>query len=64
MMWLKFNNSLPEKPKTQKAQIDALWDIVTNHMLSRLSWQDKKMTFILGLQGLIIALMGILISKS
>ena len=53
---------VPEKPKTEKAQISILWDIISNHIIHRLNWQDIKMNFILGLTGLILALCAVMIS--
>ena len=57
------NNEMPKKPKSLEDQIDTLWDIVANHILSRLHWQDIKLNFIMGLVALILALVSILIAR-
>lgn len=56
-------NRLPQKPETQKEQISLLWDMVCNHMLHRLSWQDIKINFILLLLALIIAFLAVLCTR-
>jgi len=55
-------NQMPEKPKTTKGQVDALWDICSNHILGRLRWQDVKLNFILGFMGLVMVVLGVLAS--
>jgi len=53
---------IPEKPKTQKAQIDMIWDAVFNSIAHRLKWQDLKITFILGFMVLVLAFMGLMMA--
>ena len=44
-----------EKPKNYKAQVSTLWDLVTNHILTWMYWQDVKMNFVLTFLALILA---------
>ena len=44
-----------EKPKSYKAQVSTLWDLVTNHVLTWMYWQDVKMNFVLTFLALILA---------
>jgi len=61
---MKFiKNHLPVKPKGASKQIDCLWDIVTNHVWTRLLWQDIKINFVLVLLSIILALVAILVVK-
>lgn len=56
-------NKIPAKPKTTKEQVDKLWDIVTNDIMTRLRWQDIKINFILTLVAIILALTAIAVLK-
>lgn len=53
---------LPDKPKTQKAQINMIWDALFNEIPHRLKWQDIKINFILVFVALILTGMGILLA--
>lgn len=52
-----------QKPPTQKEQIDSLWDVVTNHVLTRLKFHDMMLWGLVALGGLGIALMAVIISR-
>ncbi len=52
-----------KKPKTTKAQVDTLWDIVCNHIMSRLKWQDVKLNFILAFLAILMGLVTIVLAK-
>ena len=54
---------LPDKPKTQKGQIDMMWDAIFNAFPHRLKWQDIKINFILTFVALILAMIGILVIR-
>jgi len=56
-----FRTKLPTKPKTQKGQIDMLWEACFNHLPTRLKWVDTKVSFILGFTALILGLLGVLV---
>ena len=47
-----------EKPKGHKEQLDMLWDVVTNHMWTKLSFLDWKVNF---LMLLVIALLTVVL---
>jgi len=49
----------PNKPETMKGQVDQLWEAVYNHIPTHLLWLDKKINFILGITGVILALVSI-----
>ena len=57
-----FNNSykMPEKPETQKHQIDVIWDTIHNCVMSTLKMHDWKINFLILL---VMALLGILLAK-
>lgn len=55
-------NNIPEKPNATKDQVSMLWDAVYNHLPSRLSWQDKKISFVLAITGLSLGLLGVIIA--
>lgn len=52
-----------EKPDTQEQQIDSLWDVVTNHILARLTYHDLMLKGLIALGALGIALMAVIISR-
>lgn len=56
-------NEIPQKPETQKEQISTLWDIVCNHLFTKVNTHDIKINFILIFVGLILALLGVLIFR-
>ncbi len=56
-------NGVPKKPDDVEGQISVLWDFMTNHVWSRLKWQDVKMNFVLVFLGLILALLAISITQ-
>jgi len=62
-MWKTRNNKIPEKPKTQKEQISVLWDVVCNHVFSKLSTHDTMMKFILAFTALTLAFLAILVIR-
>ena len=45
-----------------KGQIDALWDVCANHIITSLRWQDIKMNFLLGFLGLVMGLLAVIIA--
>lgn len=55
-----FRRKIPEKPKTQKAQINALWDFTYNHLWTKLNFLDWKVNF---LMLLVIALLTVVLMK-
>lgn len=57
------NNKMPKKPKCLEDQMDTLWDIVANHILTRLHWQDVKLNFILAFLALTLALLSIILAR-
>ena len=54
---------MPAKPPTMKGQVDTMWDVLHNHVLTQLNFLGIKVSFILGFLALILALLGILIVK-
>jgi hypothetical protein len=61
----------PPKPKTEKAQVDQLWDAMFNHLPSTLNaiktaaekgdkWQNVKLNFVLGFLVLIMTFLGVI----
>lgn len=56
------NNKMPDKPKTQKAQIDMLWDACFNHIPSKLKWMNLKINMVLTFGAFALALLGIVIA--
>lgn len=61
---------LPPKPPSEKEQISVMWDILANHLphclqdvYDRIHWVDRKLNFILGFMGLVLALLGVLIAR-
>ena len=55
-----FRRKQLEKPKGQKAQVDALWDMVTNHMWTKLTFLDWKVNFLVIL---VIAMLAVVLTK-
>lgn len=53
-----FGRKKLEKPKGHKEQLDMLWDVVTNHMWTKLSFLDWKVNF---LMLLVIALLTVVL---
>ena len=53
-------NGIPEKPKTQKEQVSVLWDIVCNHIFSKVMTHDMQMKFVLVFLGLILAFLAVM----
>ena len=51
------------KPTTMEGQVDMLWDIVANHLLSKTGFLDWKLNFVLVFLALVLALLAILISR-
>ena len=49
------------KPETQKAQIDSLWATVHNHVLTRLSYLDWQIKFLIAL---VLVLLGVVLANS
>jgi hypothetical protein len=56
-------NLIPEKPATQKEQISTLWDIVCNHVFTKLYNHDIQLKFILVFLALILAFLAVLVYK-
>ena len=50
---------IPKKPKTQKAQIDMMWDFLFNKFAHRMEFDDKRFGFIMALLALILAFMAV-----
>lgn len=57
------NWKTPEKPKSQKKQIDILWDVVCNGVMHRLGLLDIKFGFVLALLGVMMAFLAILVFR-
>ena len=57
------NFKMPAKPKTMKKQIDTIWDVIGNCVLTQLKVQNLKLTFVLVFMGIIIGFLGVLIFK-
>ena len=53
---------IPQKPKTQKGQMDTLWDIVCNHLLHEVSMNKTISKFMMGFQALILALLAVVLA--
>lgn len=51
---------MPTKPKTQKAQIDTLWDFVHNHLWSRLTFLGWQVNFLIAL---VLVLLAVLLAR-
>jgi len=56
------NISMPKKPKTMKEQVNALWEITGNHVLTSLRVQNMKCNFLLGLVSVSVTLSGIAVA--
>lgn len=61
--------NVPEKPKTQRGQLDTLWDVVCNHLVhgfNELSEGQKASKtqgkFMMGFQALTLALIGLMMA--
>lgn len=59
-MFNPFNHKTPEKPKTQKAQIDSLWDAMHNHLWHRVDFLNWQVGFLVLL---VIALLTVVLIK-
>lgn len=68
-MWkpweIKHNYEIPPKPESHDEQISMIWDFVYNHLPGRLheqdkkiTWQDRKINFILVLVAILVAWVG------
>jgi len=57
------NFKMPDKPKTTKAQVDALWDVVSNCVLTQLRVQNLKLTFVLVFLGILLGFVGQLLFR-
>lgn len=55
---------MPEKPIGMEEQVDTMWDVLHNHVLTQLNFLGLKVSFALGFLALILALLGVLIIKS
>jgi len=55
-----FGRKRLEKPTGHRQQLDALWDIVTNHMWTKLTFLDWQVKFLVLL---VIALLAMLVAK-
>lgn len=54
-------DNCPEKPKTQREQVDTLWDIVANHLWHKMYWLDIKLNFLLAFIAVILTLLGLVL---
>jgi len=54
---------IPAKPKTQRAQIDMMWDALFNGIPHRLKSQDIRINFILAFMALILAFMAVIMIR-
>jgi len=54
------NHHSPKKPDTPEGQLSVLWDVVCNHVLTWMAWQDVKMGFIIALLAINVALLAVL----
>jgi len=52
---------LDKKPKTQKAQIDTIWTLLSNHVITELKLGKRERRFMMAGLALTLALQGILI---
>lgn len=52
---------MPIKPKTQKEQVDSLWDFVHNHLWSRLTFLDWQVKFLIAL---VLVLLGVVLANA
>lgn len=57
------NFKMPDKPKTTKGQVNALWDVVSNCILTQLRVQNLKLTFVLIFMGIMLAFLGQLLFR-
>ncbi len=55
-------HDMPKKPKTNTAKIDLVWDAVFNHLPTQLRWVNLKMNFIIAFMALILGLLGLIIA--
>lgn len=55
-------NYTPKKPKTQREQVDMIWDAVFNTMTHRLDRMELMMKLTLTFGGLSLALLGLVIA--
>ena len=52
---------LDKKPKTQKAQIDTIWTLLSNHVITELKLGKRERRFMMAGLALTLALQGVLI---
>ena len=56
---------MPEKPKTEKAKIDLIWDAVFNHLPHLIanieSFTSIRFKFVFAFMGLVLALLGVIL---
>ncbi|KKN56925.1 hypothetical protein LCGC14_0567170 [marine sediment metagenome] len=55
-------NNMPKKPETHEEQTSVLWDVMCNHVMSKLKTQDIKLNFVLGFMGLVLVLIGLILA--
>jgi len=58
---MNYNNT--KKPKTQKEQVDLIWDFLFNHLVHKIKFIDLKIGFILAFLTLMLALLSVLIFR-
>lgn len=52
-----------KKPKTQKEQVDLIWDFLFNHLNHKVKFLDTKITFILSLLAILMVLIAIALAR-
>lgn len=57
------NDKTPVKALTDTDKIDQLWEAVFNHIPSQLRWQNTKINFILAINGVILALVALMVAR-
>ncbi|KKN73886.1 hypothetical protein LCGC14_0396880 [marine sediment metagenome] len=58
-------NNMPKKPETHEEQTSVLWDVMCNHVMSKLKTQDIKQNITLGglaFIAIMIAILGIVVA--
>ena len=58
---MNFKNT--KKPKTQKEQVDLIWDFLFNHLAHKIRFLDLKVAFILAFLTLVLGLIGVMIIR-
>ena len=61
---LSSRNKQVSMPVKQCDQIEMLWDACFNHLPTRLDFLNMKLNFLLGMAGIMIALMTLMIALS